>query len=67
MPPVRRPVSSVTRKLRITLSATVENSASKTSEEMKKSEFLNLLNKEEENYKQDSNLINKGYPILNWQ
>ena len=48
-------------------SATVENSASKTSEEMKKSEFLNLLNKEEENYKQDSNLINKGYPILNWQ
>ena len=40
----------------------------KTEKEMKNSEFVNLLNHEIEGiWKQDTNNINNGYPILSWQ
>ena len=41
----------------------------KTSEEMKKNDFVNLLNSnlEETTWKEDGNNINNGYPILIWQ
>lgn len=39
-----------------------------TESQMKSNEFLQLLNKNTANaYKQDSNNINNGYPILSWQ
>ena len=41
----------------------------KTEEDMKKPEFINSLNEEQEGnpWKQDTNNINDGYPILSWQ
>ena len=39
----------------------------KTEEEMKESNFVDLLNQTNNNWKQDMNNINNGYPILNWQ
>ena len=39
----------------------------KTEEEMKSDSFIELLNNGENNWKKDTNNINNGYPILNWQ
>ena len=39
----------------------------KTEEEMKQDSFVELLNNGENNWKKDTNNINNGYPILNWQ
>ncbi len=40
----------------------------KTGEQMKSREFLDLLNQNSENiWKEDTNNINNGYPILTWQ
>ena len=39
----------------------------KTEEEMQSQDFVDLLNLEEENFLLDTNQINGGYPILNWQ
>lgn len=40
----------------------------KTEQEMKSNEFINLLNQNSTNmWKKDTNNINNGYPILNWQ
>lgn len=45
---------------------TVTASGSKTEEEMKTSDFLNLINSNSK-FKLDTELINNGYPILIWQ
>ncbi len=45
---------------------TVTTSSSKTEEEMKTSDFLNLINSNSK-FKLDTELINNGYPILIWQ
>ncbi len=46
-----------------------ENGTKKTEEEMKSEEFVNSLNEGQEDspWKQDTNNINDGYPILSWQ
>ena len=43
---------------------TTINCATKTAEEMRNLDFVNLLNSSM--FKKDSNNINNGYPILNW-
>ena len=49
-----------------TSTGTVENSGEKTEEEMKQSEFLELLNQGEKVWKQSTNK-NNGYPYLEWE
>ena len=46
---------------------TLDKVEAKTSEEMKKDTFVDLLNDGKENYKDDTNNQNQGYPILSWQ
>ena len=43
------------------------NVLQKKEEEMKQDSFVELLNNGESNWKKDINNINNGYPILNWQ
>lgn len=51
-----------------TSTGTYTNSSNKDEADMKTIEFINLLNSTGENvFKEDKNLINNGYPILNWQ
>lgn len=47
--------------------STITNSDVKTSDEMKKEDFVNLLNKNWQKFKIDNNDINNGYPVLDWQ
>ncbi len=45
----------------------MDGNIKKTSGEMMSEEFVNDLNGDENIFKFDSNKINSGYPILNWQ
>lgn len=44
-----------------------DNESEKTSDFMKSEEFLNMLNEENNIFIMDTEHINNGYPILNWQ
>ena len=50
-----------------TSTAEITNCGPKSLDEMKKEEFVNLLNKETVAFKKDTNNINNGFPILEWQ
>ena len=45
----------------------LEKNKIKKEEEIKSDSFVELLNNGENNWKEDTNNINYGYPILNWQ